>query len=296
MTSPAGARARSRGRALAEELERIHEHGAGRLGGDRPCEGLLAELAPSRIHRDREMRVLGGGEPEGALDEDLARSGLEQIAAPHHLADPLFRVVDDDCKVVGDDSAGTQHDEITDLLLGVLGHGPLDCVAELDGRGADAQPDRARLASRGQPLAAGARIDAVHQIPSRAAARECPAPVREPLERLDIRLRAPALMHDLAVPVHREPIEIAQDGVDGTRGVAGSVEIIDAHEPAPAPPAGVQQAPERRNERAEVQRTGGGRCEAAARGSGRRFGEGRAAGAQVQPICFSRISSRTLQS
>ena len=194
------------------------------------------------------MRVLGSRKSKGALNQNLARGRLEQIAAPYDFADSLLGIVHHHREMVGDDPVRTKHHEIADLILQTLRREPLNRIVEPEARGLDPQSDRARRASRGKAPAAGARIDPVHQIAARAAAFEGPASIRETVERFGVGIGAPALVHDLAIPVHRQSLEIAQDRIDGAGGVARGVQVLDAHQPASTAPAGAQQTAERRDE------------------------------------------------
>src|SRR5207248_7210014 len=60
----------------------------------------LAELFALAVEDERQVRVFRRAIAEGALEGDLARGRGEQVAAAHHLRDPLLLVVDDDGELV----------------------------------------------------------------------------------------------------------------------------------------------------------------------------------------------------
>jgi hypothetical protein len=66
-----------------------------------------------------------------------------------------------------------------------------------------------------------------------------------------------ALILDAAVPVQAVRLERVQDGVGTAAQHALAVEVLDPYQPAATTLARVEEAAERRDERAEMQRPGG---------------------------------------
>src|SRR5262249_54154417 len=86
----------------------------------------------------------------------------------------------------------------------------------------------------------------------------------EAVERRLIQRGPRALPHDLAVPLETVSFQRAQNVRGGGLAAARLVHVLDAHQPLPAGRGRVAIARERRDERAEVQRTGRRGREAAA--------------------------------
>ena len=66
------------------------------------------------------MGIDRGGESQRALDEDLAGCRVDQVAAPHHVGDPLMGVVDHHRELVGEEPVGASHHKVTDRLGDLL--------------------------------------------------------------------------------------------------------------------------------------------------------------------------------
>ena len=71
----------------------------GRAGRERDRAVALGQARAVGPDDERDVRVGGLGQAEGAGDGDLAGRGLEQVVAAHDLADPLLGVVDHDGQV-----------------------------------------------------------------------------------------------------------------------------------------------------------------------------------------------------
>src|SRR6185503_10012657 len=177
----------------------------------------------------------------------------------------LLGIVDHDRELIGELAVGAQQHEVPDAALQRLALRALHPIAIDDLFGARSQSQGARLPSRRQAPAAGARKDmpAVDREPERRIGHLAPrarAPVgarAQVLERAQVERRAAALVDDFAVPGETKPLERVQDLRRRARQVARRVEILDAHQPAAARRARVEPARERGNERPEMQRTGG---------------------------------------
>ena len=79
-----------------------------------------------------------------------------------------------------------------------------------------------------------------------------------------VQVAAPALVDDVLVGGKPEGVERGENVVRGALHFAFAIDILHAHDPAPARAARVQPAAESGNERAEMQAPGRGGSEAAA--------------------------------
>jgi len=93
---------------------------------------LFAELLALRIHYNGQVHVCRGFQPHQLLQIYLARSGVEQIGAAHHIGDPLCGIIHYYRKLVGEQSIGTLHDEIADFSFEVLGDAALQRIVEFN--------------------------------------------------------------------------------------------------------------------------------------------------------------------
>jgi hypothetical protein len=75
--------------------------------------------------------------------------------------------------------------------------------------------------------------------------------------RLAMTVGARELAHRLAVPVETEPFEAVEDGVDGFRGGAFAVGVLDAEQELAAGLAGVEPVEQRGARPADMQEAGG---------------------------------------
>src|SRR5581483_4891329 len=153
-------------------------------------------------------------DPVLALDHEVAQLVLGEHAAP------LYPIVKEHHETVSQTEAGTSWD----------------------------------AAARGS-VAAGSGVTvllAAAEVASRAAATECVSARLEPLQGGEIEVCAPALVDNLAVPFETESFQGAQDTVRAARHDARGIEILDPHEPAAAMMAGIEVAPDSRQQRAKV--------------------------------------------
>ena len=67
------------------------------------CSGsrLLRQLLARRAEHQRHVHVARRRQPQGTLQENLARRVIEQISAANHVGDPLLGVVDDHRQLIG---------------------------------------------------------------------------------------------------------------------------------------------------------------------------------------------------
>src|SRR2546427_2379385 len=134
------------------------------------------------------------------------------------------------------------------------------------------KPPRAALAARRDTAAAGAGIPAFSasaerhgfKLPARAGASEDPAARRQAVERGLIQRGALALPNDLTVPLETVRSQRREHPIGDAFAAARRVDILDPQQPLAASRPRVAVARQRGDERAEVQRPGWRRCEAAA--------------------------------
>jgi len=94
-------------------------------------------------------------------------------------------------------------------------------------------------------------------LAARATALEGCAERSERLERFPVVLRSLALILDATVPLKTKRLERPQDPVGRAAAHARAIEILHAHEPAPATAARIRVAAERGDERSKVECPGG---------------------------------------
>ncbi len=211
---------------------------------------------------------------EQALQQDLPRRRGEQIRAAHHVGDALLEVIHHDGELVGEQAVGAPHDEIADFAGEVLLDPALEGVVECDHPIVHPHADRARLAPRRKPAAAGAGIDRlarkrkgrIGDLPPRAGAAEHRLLAFQTRQRLAVGCAATALEHDLPVPFEAVRLERPENRPGGSGCFARRVQVLHAHEPLAAARARIETAADRRNERTEMQRPGGRGREAPAIG------------------------------
>jgi hypothetical protein len=216
---------------------------------------------------------------ERALQEDLPWCRREKIGAANDIGDVLRRIVDNDGELIREQAIASPDDEIAHVLVEPLLLPSVDPIGEFDrGRGhphprsgssralggcvtviADAIAARSRIHAFANP-ADGVR----GKLVSRAHACIDKSALGEPGKRRFIRAGARRLAPHGSVPLEAVTLERVQDVVGGTRARTGKVDVLDAHEPCARVVACIGIARHRGNERAEVQRTGRRRREAAA--------------------------------
>ncbi len=186
----------------------------------------------------------------------------------------LFGVVDHHGKLVGVQPVGPPNDEIPDIAREILALPALQPVDVGDLLVADAHPQRMAHAGSRAPftVAAGAGIDAFAagaprcrlEIGARAGAGIHGAVPREPRHGIGIQRIALRLAHDRPVGREAVPRQRGHDVALGPGARARDVDVLDANQPLATRGARVGTARERRDQRAEMQRAGGGGSEASA--------------------------------
>jgi hypothetical protein len=70
------------------------------------------------------------GQPEQALEQDLARRRVQEVGPPNHLAHTLCRVVHHDGELVGWSAVVAPHDEIVHMPLAISEQAVLKAYAD----------------------------------------------------------------------------------------------------------------------------------------------------------------------
>ena len=131
---------------------------------------------------------------------------------------------------------------------------------------------RARRAIRRNAVAAGAGVDVLSACADRCARELAPraralvdvAMRAQSIERCRVRVAALGLSNDGPIPRETVALERRQDRALRARPRARQVDVLDAHEPLAVRGPGVAIARDGGDQRAEMQRSGGRRREAAA--------------------------------
>ncbi|MNV57545.1 hypothetical protein D3C71_1498830 [compost metagenome] len=80
--------------------------------------------------QQRQVQVMRGRYAQCLLQQNLARRGVDQVRAAHHVADALLGVVHDHRQLIGPETIGPQQDEIAYVTVHVLRDRPLQRVVE----------------------------------------------------------------------------------------------------------------------------------------------------------------------
>lgn len=200
---------------------------------------------------------------ESVLEEDLAGGVVEEVGAADDVGDALIGIVNDDGELVGEVAVGAEEDEVADLVRDVLGEGAVGAVVEGDGNGRNEKAPGAGLAARGDAGAAGAGIRGVADLLAGAGAGVGEAVAGEAVEGVSVEVFATALIDDLFVGGEAVAIEGAEDGGGPLGAAARLVNVLNADEPGAAVGTGVEPGGYCGDERAHVERPGGGGRETA---------------------------------
>ncbi len=207
-------------------------------------------------------------QPEQPRHEQLPRRRVDEVRAPHDLADALFGVVDHHGQVVRRRAVVAPHHEVVDDGLDP----PQQPVLEADPLRLGAHAQRRRPAARAlaPPLAvgqaqAGARVGALRQRPVRRRGRRPDLrpraealvdPARGPQlgDRRLVRLAARGLPQHLAVPVEPDRGQVLELLGRGVHPHPPGVEVLHPHEEPRALRAREQPRQQRGAQVADVQR------------------------------------------
>src|SRR6185312_17053395 len=135
------------------------------------------------------------------------------------------------------------HDDVSQLAH-LERNESLEAILEGDGFRLVDPEACCRVPGPSRAHAARARIARIlrGELPTRAAAFERAVRGAQCLQRLGIKVRAAALVFDLAVPQEPEGLQHSQDLVGAAGYDTRTVEVLHPHEPAPAVAAGVDEA------------------------------------------------------
>ncbi len=251
------------GRALTEEVQCPPQGRAHLVLCQRRRVILFGELVAVGLHRQRQMHPGGHRCPQGLVEGNLAHRRLQQVGTAHYLGDAAVHIVHHHRQVVGVEPIAPAHDEI---LLGQRRRyrdTTLQAILEVVDRVMLAQAGGAALCTQSEGAAvAVVKTAARHDFAPGTAA---PVEIAGPVELLDDFVVAgvtPALVHHLAIPLQAMGLKGLEDKVGGPSHLPRRIDIFDAHQPAPLLCPGLQEAAERRNQGAEVERTrrGGGKA------------------------------------
>ena len=238
-------------------------------------------FSPFAQHQ-RRVQVARRRQAELALQQDLPRRVAGQVFAADDVADALRRIVDDDRQLVGEDAVGAAQHEVADAGGDFLALPAEPTVVPDDRLGRPAIGARGRCASESiaracrQAAAAGARIDALgvpcrrglgcrgeREVAPAAAAGIGPAVVLEPGQRPLVERDPIRLSYRRRIGQQAAARQLAEDGLGRAGDVARPVQVLDAHQPAPALGPRIEPRGQRRDQRAGMEQAGGRGREAA---------------------------------
>ena len=218
---------------------------------------MFAELLALRIHYNGQVHVCRGFQPHQLLQIYLARSGVEQIGAAHHIGDPLCGIIHYYRKLVGEQSIGTLHDEIADFSFEVLGDAALQRIVEFNNSifilsfvipacagmtgyiKIGAHPPSSSLASGRNAIATSAGIylsiyamqRRIRDLLACAATRVHRTSSFQSKKGFLVGGSALALVNDVFIPVQAVSFQRAENFIGSTLDGARGVEVFDAHQP-----------------------------------------------------------------
>src|ERR1035437_5914728 len=246
----------------AEQAEVI-VHGFGQktfveIRRERGAAVALAHLAAVGVQDERDVRILGRLDAEGAEEGDVLGGVAQMIFAANDVRDAHFEIVHDVDKMKHGLAVGADDDEVGINFLAV-GERPQhvadDKVGDQDGFAGHLEFRRAFVfvgeAAREQGFDAGEVIGLALDLEIRATVALA---------------RAGGVGGERAfVPIQTEPAESAQDDLDGLLRIARSVGVLDAEDERAAGVPGVKPVEQSGARTADVQITGGRRGESDAR-------------------------------
>ena len=90
--------------------------GRQRIGGIHRERGQrFRQLAAVGIEHQRQVRITRRRQAERALQQDLARRGIEQVGAADDIGDPLRGIIDHDRQLVGPVAVRAAQHEVADF-------------------------------------------------------------------------------------------------------------------------------------------------------------------------------------
>ena len=246
----------------------------------------LASRSPSGPEHEGHVGVGRSLHSQQPSHPELTGGGVEQVVAPHHLADPLLVVVDHHHQVVGRRPVSPPNDEVIDDPS----HGASHAIDEGDDLALGPHPQRGTptgrlpcVPVRVAQVAAGARVGVglsravrgghrcVHfrqDLSPGAVAGVGPPLGHELVHRL--RVLRPPIRHpdDRPVVGETEGGQVGQRRRLVLRASGSEIEVVDAHDVPASVGPGEQPRQHRRAQVPEVQRPGGTRGESTVRHDG----------------------------
>ena len=143
------------GRVLAEQRPAQTQRRQRCIRVHRPGGAGLGQLVAVGVQHQGQVQVARGGQAQRALQQDLARSGVEQVGAADDVGDALVGVIHHHRQLVGPVAVGATQDEVADLGGQVLLVAPLQAIVEADPEavGYPQAPGRAPPCRRGNAVA-----------------------------------------------------------------------------------------------------------------------------------------------
>lgn len=218
------------------------------------------------VHRVRQTQQL--------LQYPLARRTAQKVRAANDMSDVLARIVDSDCKLIGEEPIAPSDDEIADLTADIVACSALDAILETDGSARYSQPHCQVSSGVANTVAAPTRIP--HFICVRVgglgrlnlgstARTEVSLTGRNQLLKRGRIKGCPSALADHGLsPLKTQQAQAFNDAISAARYLTGGVHVFDADKPLATHAARVEIAAERSNERTEMKITGGGRGKPAA--------------------------------
>ncbi len=210
------------------------------------------------------MGIARRGDAQALLQPDLARCRIDQVGTTHDIGNTRLGIVGDDRQLVGEQPVSPAQHAIPYRAFEILFDPPLNAVVTADHGVRYPQAPGAGFSSGRQAATTGAGINPAAidrkgacragNFPARAGTRvEVPVQSQSIEQRL-VGVEALRLPDDIAIPFEAEALERGQNFIGRTRHVARGIDILDAHEPAPAGGTGIQIAACRRDQRPEMER------------------------------------------
>jgi hypothetical protein len=213
-------------------------------------------------------------EAEAALEPDLTGRRRDQVGAAHDVGNALKFIVDRNSQLIGVQTVCPAQHEVADITLEILRLPPLQTIDKGCLRVADPEPPGPYGAPVRQTVAAGSGIGQpaidrrarrrVANFLARAGAAIGQSGRLELFKRRAIGCETPALPEHFAIPLEAEALQRSQDVFRRARDIARRIDILHTHQPLAADAAGVEIAADRRDQRPEMQGSGGRRGKTAA--------------------------------
>src|SRR5690606_15937471 len=222
----------------------------------------FAELLSCPVHDDRDVRISWRGVAQLSLQVDLPRCRLQQVHTSYDLGHTLFEIIHDHRQVIRDEVVAPANDEVAGFRLQPLRFSTLHEIDESYRLVVSPETNCAR--PRGASGATGAGIDAPQRPlrSSRKTLARAATPIRQPfleqaLDYLVVVRGVATLVEHRPVPLEAVRRQRPDDGVSRALALPWRIDGCDAKQPATPTGSCLKVTCDRRDQRAEVQRTGG---------------------------------------